>query len=102
MRDTRLPWGRLLQGPNLVGTRKELSQGLSGSQPGFGLLFPWLLGPLLPSPIPAQVGWLGGGEEGHRSVLVMHLYNVVKDSPLDQRLCHSSEQGTTWARYIAD
>lgn len=27
----------------------------------------------------------------------MRLYNVVKDSPLDQRLCHSSEQGTTWA-----
>lgn len=25
--DTRLPRGRLLQGPNLVGTRKELSQG---------------------------------------------------------------------------
>lgn len=27
----------------------------------------------------------------------MHLYNVVKASALDQGLCHSSEQGTTWA-----
>ena len=90
-----------------MGTRKELSQRLSGglaksgSQPGFGLLFPWLLGPLSPSPTPAQVGWPGGGVGGggthHLSVLAMYLYNVVKDSPLDQGLCHSSEQGTTWA-----
>lgn len=46
------------------------------------------LGPLLPSPIPAQVGWPGwGGGARHRSVLAgQGLYNVVKDSPLDQRL----------------
>lgn len=106
MKDTLLPRGKLLQGLSLGGIRKELTQGLSGglaksgSQPGFGLLLPWLLGPLLPSPTPAQMGWPGGGEveKGHApSVPAMHLYNVAKDSPLDQRLSHSSEQGTTGA-----
>lgn len=73
VRDTRLPRGRLLQGPNLVGTRKELSQGLGGGLAKSGLSLGLdLFGSLAPFSLPnswLRLGGRGWGVEGHATAV---------------------------------